>query len=103
LTKNKANERSEEASASAIKAELMLADAQCMAMGIETTVEELRQFQHYLEEKQQKLIGLEKEKEGYWVIKQQRIEMLESELTERKISLKRWQSSGRQKKRRDLF
>ena len=101
MTKNQANEQSEEASASANKAELMLADAQCMAMGIETTIEELRQFQHYLEEKQQKLIGLEKE--GYWVIKQQRIEMLESELTERKISLKRWQSSGRQKKRRDLF
>ncbi len=101
MTKNQANEQSEEVSASAIKAELMLAYAKCRAMGIETSIEELRQFQHYLEEKQQKLIGLEKE--GYWVIKQQRIEMLESELTERKISLKRWQSSGRQKKRRDLF
>jgi hypothetical protein len=85
--KNQAIERCKEASASAIEAELMLVDVQYAAMGIQTTVEELEQFQHYLEEKEFMLIKIEKEKEGYWVIKQKRIEMLESELIEIKKDL----------------
>ena len=66
---------------------MTLVDVQCAAMGIQTTVKELEQFQRYLEEKELMLIEIEKEKERYWVIKQKRIEMLESELIEIKKDL----------------
>ena len=62
--KNQAIERCKEARASAIEAELTLVDVQCAAKEIQITVEELEQYQRFLEEKELMLIEIEKGKEG---------------------------------------
>ena len=58
--KNQAIERCKEARASAIEAELTLVDVQCAAKEIQITVEELEQYQRFLEEKELMLIKIEK-------------------------------------------